>query len=550
MSFEPREINAARLCVGLANIGYKSYAAIEDIIDNSVAAGAGQIRIIIDVHENKTLTEKGSISRVRIIDNGRGMDDAVIRKALDIGSEVDYEANSLSKYGMGLKSAGLSLGDRIQVFSVQKGIFSDCLTLDMETIRDNEAYGVLVAPVSDSQKQLFIDGDCGTVIDISEINNYDTVNTLKKRLLDRLGVIYFEYLNGSTQNHLSISLQIKDKQFNVAPKDIMYKELSSDRFIESDYDCKTPCKLLTDEALSLPNAPSGVSPIKLNLTVFPQQKMHTYAGFTKEERELIKEYNVSLPNSGFFIYRNNRLIRWGDNLGIVDRDLRTLRGRIDISTEHDELLNVDVSKQNLELPDEFLDALSLKCRIPKEDANKAFKLCSARFEGAENNEGASASDSVIDIEEEDPNTYTEQDDPAETKRRTDEIIKTNGPISVESNTPNNDNNDVRIKKIVYKDYLSVPNLWEFRLDPDYGTIVHINKSHPFYQLVLKSLNAIDPKRQAIECFIYCLAVGELKTKQNLKAVEYEDTKKVMDRYNQIVSWNLQNWTAHNQDLFD
>lgn len=549
MQFEPREINAERLCVGLANIGYKSYAAIEDIIDNSVAAGATKIKIVIEVHDSKTLTEKGSISRVQIIDNGKGMNNESIRKALDIGSDVKYSSNSLSKYGMGLKSAGLSLGDRIQVFSIQNGIFSDCLTLDMETIRDKKKYGVLVNPITGSQKLLFIDKEKGTVIDISEVNSYDTVNTLKKRLLERLGVIYFEYLKGDSKSKLSISLHVKNNKFDVTPRDIMFSGQSKSSFVESEYDCKTPCKLLHDESLSLPNAPTGVAPITVNLTVFPQHKMSTYAGFTSEERELLKEYSVSLPNSGFFIYRNNRLIRWGDNLGIIDRDLRTLRGRIDITTEHDELLNVDVSKQNLELPDEFLDALSLKCRIPKEDANKAFRLCSALLEGAENNEGASASESVIDVEEEDPTTFTETEDFEEVKRRTEEIIKTNSSEKYDS-PEKFTSGEMKINKIVYKDFLSNSNLWEFRLDPDYGTIVYINKSHPFYQLVLKSLNAIDPKRQALECFIYCLAVGEVKTKQNLKAVDYEDTRKVMERYNQVVSWNLQNWTAHNQDLFD
>lgn len=549
MSFEERDINAARLCVGLANIGYKSYAAVEDIIDNSVAANAEEIRVIIEVHDSKKLTDKGSISRVRIVDNGKGMNNEIIRKALDIGSDVKYQSNSLSKYGLGLKSAGLSLGDRVRVYSKQNNKYSDCLTLDMAAVEANGRYGVIVTPVNDKQQDLFLEGDSGTVIDISEINNYDTVNTLRKRLLDRLGVIYFEYLSGTAGKPLKISLHIKNNVFNVSPRDIMHTEQSSDRFIESTYDCKTPCKLLTDEKLRLPNASDSVPPIKLNLTVFPQQKMGLYAGFTEAERETIKGFNVSLPNSGFFIYRNNRLIRWGDNLGIVDRDLRTLRGRIDITTEHDELLNVDVSKQNLELPDEFLDALSLKCRIPKEDANKAFKLCTAKLENSENNEGASASESVIDIEEEDPTTHFEEKDSEESQRRREEIIKTNG---TSQNEPQNtdQNKEFKIKKIVYRDYLSVPNLWDFRLDPDYGTIVQINKSHPFYQLVLKSLNSIDPKRQAIECFIYCLAVGEVKTKENLKDVGYEETRRVIERYNQVVSWNLQNWTAHNQSLFD
>lgn len=543
--FEPRKINPARLCFGLANIGYKSFAAIEDIIDNSVGAKAKKIEIHIEVSESKTLTEKGSIARIRIIDNGNGMNNEVIRKALDIGSDVEYDSQSLSKYGLGLKSAGLSLGERIQVYSkTETDGFSHCLTLDLETIRTEEDYGVIISETSEAQRNHLSGYHHGTVIDISEIINHDTVNLLKNKLIERLGVLYYEFI--ISDDPLVFSIHIKDKVFNINARDILYRDNSNPAFDEYDYDCKTPCKLLIGKEIDIPNAPAGTPPVILNLSVFPQAKMATYSGFSPEERAIIKGYGVSLSNSGFFIYRNNRLIRWGDNLSIVDRDLRTLRGRIDITTEHDELLNVDVSKQNLDLPEEFLDSLALVCRIPKDDAIKATKKCSSKFESNEDKEGESASDTVIDVIEEDPDTYIEEVDEEDKKARRAKIIK---DTSASSND-DEESDDVKIKKIVYKDYLLSQTLWDFRLDPEYGTIVHINKAHPFYQLVLKSLNAADPKRQAIECFIYCLAVGEIKTKENLHDIDFEDIQKVMKKYNVVVSWNLQNWSAHNQNLFD
>lgn len=199
------------------------------------------------------------------------------------------------------------------------------------------------------------------------------------------------------------------------------------------------------------------------------------------------------------------------------------------------------------MPEEFLDILSLACRLPKESAKKAFKLCSEMYEGNDDREGDSASDSVLDVTEEDPSTYSDLVDEEDQQERRQNIIN---QTSRAENDERSDLPDVKVKKIVYKDSLNSTNLWSFRLDPEYGTILYINKSHPFYQLVLKSLPAADPKRQAIECFMYCLAVGEIKTKQNLRSVNFEDINQVMSRFNQVSSWNLQNWTTHNQDLFD
>lgn len=550
MNFESRKINAARLCVGLGSIGYKAYAAVEDIIDNSVTAGATTIEIRVDIFEGMTLTERGNVERIQILDNGKGMDETSIRKALDIGSDVEYEKNSLSKYGLGLKSAGLSLGDTVSVFSkTESSGYSSCLTLDINVIRDRNDYGVIASTVSDYQKGCLDCFDSGTVVDITNITNTDTANSLKNRLIARLGVIYHEFLKNESEP-LEIKLVVRDKETIIKPIDILFRDDSKDNFSEYDYDCKTPFKELVDKEIVIPNSPDNIPPIKVSVSVFPQAKMASYAGFTEQEKEKIGGYNVSYANSGFFIYRNNRLIRWGDNLGIIDRDLRNFRGRIDINTEHDDFLNVDVSKQNLELPEEFIDLLMMACRLPKVTAQKAFNLCKEKINGNDNKEGESASESVLDIVEEDPSTIAEPVDESTKTERRERIIEKSSEDQISNGNEDEVVDEIKVKKILYRDYLTTSNLWSFRLDPEYGTIVYINKSHPFYQLVLKSLPAADAKRQAIECFIYCLAVGEIKTKENLGSVDFNEIDKVMVRFNQVTSWNLTNWTAHNQDLFD
>lgn len=544
INFEERKINPSRLILGLANIGYKSYAAIEDIIDNSVSAKAKNITVILDINEDKTLTEKGSVKRIIIIDDGLGMDNNLIRKALDIGSDVEYEQNSLSKYGFGLKSAGLSLGRKIEVGSKSSEGYSDKLTLDVAFIEEEGTYGVIVDALSDEFKKHLESLNSGTIIEIGEIKISDTANSLKKKLISRLGIIYHDFLIRK-QNQLAIKIIIKTAEFTVEPLDLLHLIDSQPSFNEYTYDCKTPYRVITDKNMTISGSESDVAPIKINAVIFPQNKMATYPAFSQEEKLKIKKFDVSGANSGFFIFRNGRLIRWGDNLGIITRDLRVFRARIDITSEHDELLNVDVSKQNLVLPDDFLDNLSLICRIPRSDAQKAFELCRAKLELNDDREGEKSSESVIDILEEDPVTLFEPMDKKVKKERRQRIIDSDEPDEESDKNKSN-----VIQKIIYRDYLNNSNLWQTSLDPEYGTIVTINKSHQFYRLVLSNLVAADPKRQAIECFLYCVAVGENKTKENLSSVKYEDIVKTLERFENVTSWNLQNWTAHNQDLFD
>lgn len=58
MKFVERKQNADRVCEGISKIGYKFNAAIEDIVDNSVAAGAKNISICFELEDGATLSEK------------------------------------------------------------------------------------------------------------------------------------------------------------------------------------------------------------------------------------------------------------------------------------------------------------------------------------------------------------------------------------------------------------------------------------------------------------------------------------------------------------
>ena len=113
------EIDAGRLLFGLSRIGYTTSSAICDIIDNSVRANAPNIYVFIK-RERTDLSDakKNNISDYIIIDDGNGMDEANLLEALKLGSsELHYEVNSLSKFGLGLKTAAFSQADMLEIIS-------------------------------------------------------------------------------------------------------------------------------------------------------------------------------------------------------------------------------------------------------------------------------------------------------------------------------------------------------------------------------------------------------------------------------------------------
>jgi Histidine kinase-, DNA gyrase B-, and HSP90-like ATPase len=93
---------ARRLIESLRNMGYDCSTAIADLVDNSIAANASEVRIDI-------LPQDGERPPAVVIsDNGRGMDGERLQEAMRFGAFQEYSTEDLGKYGLGLKTASLS----------------------------------------------------------------------------------------------------------------------------------------------------------------------------------------------------------------------------------------------------------------------------------------------------------------------------------------------------------------------------------------------------------------------------------------------------------
>ena len=554
----PVDMDASRVCDAIARIGYSPAAALMDIVDNSITAGARRVVIEILTDPEKTHAAKNNVIAYRVIDNGKGMGDGEILNALKLGSSSDYEKDSLSKYGMGLKSAGFSLGSRIQLVSKKNGAYSSVNYVDKDEISEIGKYVVCRERLGKDARRECEDllwlSRSGTIVTItgSHRTNHDSARNTIEKLHERLRVVYYQFL-GKSQDPLTITIKCTGKDdLPVTPFDILFSDIAQEGFDEDTYDCKTPCRVFR-EAIPL-TGEQEEKPMSLEVVIFPKDSMSTHPSFSDEERQLVKSYQVKRVNKGFFIYRNSRLIRWGEDLnGLVGKDELGFRARMVINTSHDDVLHVDVSKQRLAIPEDIEQQIRTLMRVPLRQAKAAFTECSERLKSLES-EGSGFNQKNQDLVEEDPEEAP-VDSGKEVKRRKDRLrIKSEEVLKEEEADTQKEPQAVDqipvFQKVRYSEKVSSFSVWEAGFSAVDGTFVRINKNHSFYSTVLATMDNADRARQAIEAILWVCAASENLTYRNLTDVDEQTITKVLTRFKKVFASNLDSWCGSNQDIYD
>lgn len=555
-------IDASRVCDAIARIGYSAASAIMDIVDNSVTWNATTIRIGISLQEGKNYSDKRNIRSVTIVDDGSGMSADGIMKALMLGSPSNYPANSLSKYGMGLKAAGFSLGNRITIISKFQGNDSRQIHADKAEIAKAGRYVVSAgSPDPDLLAKLNeVAKNNGTLVEISfcDQTNHDSARKTIEQLQEELGVTYFAFLSRSP-NPLRISVECSGKQtIEIVPKDILFLEDAHQGFNKDTYDCKRPCKVLD---VTIPLQENEPDSPQLTVVLFPQDQLSRCPEFSAEEKKRIRDYNVSRKNKGFFVYRNDRLIRWGDNLpgldgkaGLIGKDDLLIRAKLSIRTSHDDTLHVDVSKQRLFVPEEVLRKIERLIQIPLRNCDDIKQLCNELMKGDEGDE-FNERNKDLPVEEDEPVVGEQAKTEAKTrKNRVVQKSQTSLEEAGEAPAPILPDQTVTklptFERVRYSDKVGSFVLWEMGEDPVDGPFVRINKNHSFYQTVLATFEENSPERQAVEGLIWCAAVAENKTITTFTELNVGDIERTLTKFKRLFSINLDAWASNNQDLFE
>ena len=110
----------------LRGVGYSTATALADLIDNSISASARNVWLSFHFD--------GSLSHITLLDDGRGMSEDELRRAMTLGGVgplARRDEADLGRFGLGLKTASFSQCRCLTVASKQDGVLS-CRRWDLD----------------------------------------------------------------------------------------------------------------------------------------------------------------------------------------------------------------------------------------------------------------------------------------------------------------------------------------------------------------------------------------------------------------------------------
>lgn len=562
-------IDAGRLLFGLSRIGYTTSAAICDIIDNSVRANANNINLLIkkereDFSDNK----RNNVKEYIIIDDGDGMDEGAIEEALKLGSTDDhYDDKSLSKFGLGLKSASFSQGDVLKVIS-SDGTGFNKYEVSLPKVMEAKEYFAEKTEIEENESELietYLKDGKGTIIIISAIrlNNHPSVRNTIKELKTKVGVIYFYFLSES-----GVNITIGDKKIDAIDPLFVSEANENGNLNENEWDgtevrwIEKPKELTLDDELEIN--------VTIEITQLPYPPIYRIKNIGESrDKEVRERYLIEAGNYGFYVYRNKRLISWASNLqGIIpyDQDFYAFRGRILINDEADDFFNIDVKKSSLTLSEEAYRNISDFTKEAKSKSKAAWKNAGKISRDIINKAPNEIANKLLD-EFEQIEILPGDDLPDEeialerlkaiTNDMTSKIkwiikmMKEDKGEEVDDTVDDDYTEDEKeeaikgeknanLTKIFRVSSVEDNLLWEPYYDTDLGNCVRINKIHRFARLIYED-NAENRDLQILfDLMMLQFADSELYAYKNIGKYEYDDLKVVLRESRRIVSEFLAN----------
>jgi len=523
-------INPGRVLHALGAIGYTPESALCDIVDNSITHGkASKVWIELVPEPGMAENRRNNASHYIVADDGVGLDEAGLSNALALGSEPPAEGG-LGKFGMGLKSAGLSQGRRITLLSKTAGGELLKRVLDIDHVEEAGAYEQLSGELSEADRgiwdQFLGEADSGTivVIDKAHRDNQPSIKSSRKNLERELGIIYYYFLVGED----AVEMQLDGKL--VAPFDPLFaaEAESNGDLDEHEWDGRSVRWLAKRHDLVI-DQEQDVR-VQVEITQLPHPPT-----FGDEQSSVRRQYMIGAGNYGFYVYRNKRLISRGERFTDIipfDQDYYAFRGRILIDDDADAVLNIDVKKSRVLLSEDAQSALSEDVYEPRVKSRRAWLTAG---EALKRSLGINTQDQANErlAESEEIDVLPSEPDSTEIEERRDERRKQQG----ETRPVNDDERkqaEVRQQRVLVEEFLLDNVVWERAYDPAIGTIVRLNGGHRFVRHVFQHYAQNLGVTLVLNAFFLCLARSESYAVTNMdkSAAELEE---IFERMRQIFS---------------
>jgi hypothetical protein len=544
MSFPISAFTVNRIVIALGR-HHNPASALLDIADNAVSARAGTVAITVETEPQKGRAgrPKAVLKAFTIADNGCGMDVDGLDNALSLGSSPqDYHEYTLSKFGMGLKSAAASLGHSLEIITRTKADETKAYKaiLDAQRITDEYFYE-MCEPTADDLALLasVAEGGPGTVIRITALHRdrLPRAQEIIDDLRDRAGVIYAYYLEGKVPHADKLTLTVNGEP--VQPLDPLFVgeiDAQTGDLNENSWDGLAPKWIQRPQTIQLDT--KGSITAEVAITHLPHPPSVELAG--KMKRAACRDhYKIGAGNYGFYVYRNHRLISWADSLGLVpqaqEQDLYAFRGRFLIDSKADDLLNIDVTKNRIHLSEIAADQLKA---LVGEAAKKSKKAWNAAKQKAEESltqtphtEANEELDKIAKLEDKSDELDESVAPPPEQEKLKErrEAAVADKPATPEETTKLREQK----QRVQWVDTLENNQLWERAHDPEAGLIVRVNSAHRFARDVVNAVQGNANLLKVVDVLFFALARGEYDLVYKCDH-EVKLTDKIMGEYRERV----------------
>jgi hypothetical protein len=354
--------SARRLIRSLRDVGYDFKHAVADIVDNSIAAGATNISV--------EMRFDGKDSFFRIADNGHGMNGTAITEAMRFGTERDYEADELGKFGLGLKTASLSQCCRLTVASrtdrAAKRI--EARQWDLAHVERSNRWEIIDVPVDERSDALVepLQDHVGTVVLwelMDRVLGYkvpwgDHARNGFLRLADELdqhlGMVFHRFLSGEAKRRKKLRITLNETLIE-----------AWDPFArEEKATIKLPEKQLEihgDDGPGLVACTPYILP--------PQERFSSLKAFNRYAGPGKWNYQ-----QGFYIYRADRMIQSGGwcYMRTSDEHTKLARVALDFWPDLDSAFDLNVAKARVNLPADLKTKLEPQIEQLAKQARKVY----------------------------------------------------------------------------------------------------------------------------------------------------------------------------------
>ncbi|RYE57262.1 MAG: ATP-binding protein, partial [Sphingobacteriales bacterium] len=325
--------NAASLIETFRAIGYDIETAIADLIDNSISAGATEVRI--------NFQWNGADTSLYILDNGCGMTGHELKEAMRPGTKnplSEREEKDLGRFGLGLKTASFSQCRHLTVVSKSKETQVSYWTWDLDYVSQSGLWNLI--KVEPDQEIL------------DKLEKLKTGTVVQWKSIDRVTKGY-KSDEGSLKKFLAITERMKAHLSMIFHRFIEAKQLS---IWFQDHEIK-PWSPFLSEHQRVQNFPS--TDYCNGQVIVKGYVLKHKSAFSADEFKAAAGVRGWNDHQGLYIYRNNRMLVSGSWLGLWAKEehYKLARIAIDITSKVDSEWQIDIRKAIARLPGHLKEAI-------------------------------------------------------------------------------------------------------------------------------------------------------------------------------------------------